>query len=179
MEVLYKLLSDAQASLFILFHKTWVYHWNVTGPDFYQVHKLLNDQYDAMFEEIDRISEHMRYLNVKPLSSMKRMLEVSKVSEGSSSLDKEGMINDLLKSNQTLCDLFAKISDEAETQKSHATSNLVDDLMESHGKFVWMLRATLENKPQKVKEEVLEPEEELIEEIQEVEAQEEIETEIE
>jgi starvation-inducible DNA-binding protein len=179
MEVLYKLLSDAQASLFILFHKTWVYHWNVTGPDFYQVHKLLNDQYDAMFEEIDRISEHMRYLNVKPLSSMKRILEVSKVSEGSSSLDKDGMIDDLLKSNQTLCDLMGKISEEAEKKKSYATANLVQDLMESHGKFVWMLKATLENKPQKVKEEVFEPEEELIEKIQEVEAQEEIETEIE
>ena len=171
MEALYKLLSDAQASLFVLFHKTWVYHWNVVGSDFYQIHKLLDDQYNTMFEEIDRISEHMRYLNVKPLSSMKRVLEVSKIKEGSSSLNSEGMIKDLLKSNQDLCDFMVKISEEAENQKSYATANLVQDLMEAHGKNVWMLRVMLESsskvekvKEEVVEEEVLELEEEIIEE---------------
>jgi starvation-inducible DNA-binding protein len=160
MEVLYKLLSDTQSSLFILFHKTWVYHWNVVGSDFYQIHKLLGDQYTAMFEEIDRISEHMRYLNVKPLSSIQRMLEVSKIKEGSSSLEKDGMLRDLLKSNQDLCDLFGKVSEEAEKQKSYATANLIQDLMEAHGKYTWMLRSTLETSVKSVKEE-LELEEDL------------------
>ena len=56
MERLYKKLSDTQATLFILFQKTWVYHWNVVGPDFYQFHKLFGDHYEEMFEEIDRIT---------------------------------------------------------------------------------------------------------------------------
>jgi len=172
MEALYKLLSDAQASLFVLFHKTWAYHWNVVGSDFYQIHKLFGDQYTSMFEEIDRISEHMRYLNAKPLSSMKRVLEVSKINEGSSSLNSQGMIQDLLKSNQDLCDFMVGISEEAEKQKSYATANLVQDLMEAHGKNVWMLRVMLESSENKVSEEVqeeknIEIEEEIIEEIDE------------
>jgi starvation-inducible DNA-binding protein len=152
METLFKLLSDAQASLFVLFHKTWVYHWNVVGKDFQQLHTLFGSQYETIFEEIDRLSEHMRYLNVKPLSSLKRVLEVSKIDEASSSANADAMISDLLQSNIDFCDIMSQISEEAEKQKSYATANLVQDLMESHGKFVWMLRSFSDNTSKKVEE---------------------------
>jgi starvation-inducible DNA-binding protein len=167
MEKLFKLLSDAQASLFVLFHKTWVYHWNVVGKDFQQLHTLFGGQYETIFEELDRISEHMRYLNVKPLSSLNRILEVSKIKEASSSANAERMISDLLQSNIDFCDMMGKISEEAEEQKSYATANLVQDLMESHGKFVWMLRSFTDTTSKKVQEEVEETQEETIEEIEE------------
>jgi starvation-inducible DNA-binding protein len=160
METLFKLLSDAQASLFVLFHKTWAYHWNVVGEDFPQLHTLFGDQYETMFEEIDRISEHMRFLNVKPLNSLERIVEVSKVKTGQSTTDCHKMVKDLLKSNQDLCDLFTEVAEEADAQKSRATSNLADDLNESHGKFVWMLRSYLESSPGLAKEEVEETTEE-------------------
>jgi len=154
METLFKLLSDAQASLFVLFHKTWVYHWNVVGKDFQQLHTLFGGQYETMFEEIDRLSEHMRYLNVKPLSSLKRVLEVSEIKEANSLVDAEEMISDLLNSNQDFCESLSKISEEAEEKKSYATANLVQDLMESHGKFVWMLRSFSTNPGKKIQEDI-------------------------
>jgi starvation-inducible DNA-binding protein len=144
MEKLYKLLSDAQSSLFVLFHKTWAFHWNVVGSDFTQLHQLFGGQYVAMFEEIDRLSEHMRYLNVKPLSSLSRMLEVTQIQEAASSADASSMISELLSNNEKFCNMLIEISEEAENQKSYATANLVQDLMESHGKFIWQLRAHLQ-----------------------------------
>jgi len=168
MEKLFKLLSDAQASLFVLFHKTWAYHWNVVGEDYPQLHTLFGGQYEAMFEEIDRLSEHMRYLNVKPLSSLNRVLEVSKIKEASSSANAESMISDLLQSNIDFCDMMSKISEESEKQKQYATANLVQDLMESHGKFVWMLRSFSDTSSKQVKEELGDLEE-VVEEIEEIE----------
>lgn len=144
MEKLYKLLSDAQSSLFILFHKTWVFHWNVVGEDFTQLHQLFGGQYETMFEEIDRLSEHMRYLNIKPLSSLSRMLEVTQIEESMSSPSCKEMLTELLENNNKLCDMLTEISEEAESQKQYATANLVQDLMESHGKFIWQLRSHLQ-----------------------------------
>jgi len=144
MEKLFKLLSDAQSSLFVLFHKTWAYHWNVVGEDFTQLHQLFGEQYNTMFEEIDRLSEHMRYLNIKPLSSLTRMLEVTQIQEASSSTGAREMLQDLLDNNTKFCSMMQEISEEAEEQKQYATANLVQDLMESHGKFVWMLRSHLQ-----------------------------------
>jgi len=147
MENLYKLVSDTQASLFVLFHKTWVYHWDVVGPDFQQLHTLFGEQYETMFEEVDRISEHMRYLNIKPVSTLTRTTEVSRVDQASNSaqdIDAMGMVKQLHDDNKALIDLFVEVSEEAEAQKSYATANLVQDLMESHGKMLWMLRSFTE-----------------------------------
>lgn len=147
MEKLFKLLSDAHASLFVLFHKTWVYHWNVVGWDFDQFHRFFGEQYEAMFEEIDRLAEHMRYLNIKPVSTLTRMTEVTRIEQASNSaqgIDVKGMLTQLLSDNQELISILAEISEEAEEQKQFATANIVQDLMESHGKFVWKLRSHLE-----------------------------------
>ncbi len=161
MEKIYKLISDVQANLFLLFHKTWVFHWNVVGPDFQQLHTLFGEQYEAMFEEIDRISEHMRYLNVRPVGTLSRIVEVSSIAEGSNSIEfdemgqkvvtpgkpvikSEDMVKRLLIDNITLIDLLAVVSEEAEAQRQYATASIVQELMESHGKFVWMLRSFIE-----------------------------------
>ena len=161
MEKLYKLISDVQANLFLLFHKTWVFHWNVVGPDFHQLHTLFGEQYTTMFEEIDRLSEHMRYLNIRPVGTLTRVVEVSSIGEGSNMVEYDGegqkivmsgkpvvkssdMIRRLMLDNIQLIELLSGVSEEAELNKQYATTNLVQDLMESHGKFVWMLRSFIE-----------------------------------
>lgn len=161
MEKLFKQLSDLQANLFLLFHKTWVFHWNVVGPDFQQLHSLFGEQYEAMFEEIDRLSEHMRYLNIRPVGTLSRVVEVSTIGEGSNiiQMDELGqrmitpgkpitksdeMIKRLMTDNMILIELLTEASEEAGNQRSYATENLIQDLMESHGKFVWKLRSMIE-----------------------------------
>lgn len=141
MEKLFKQLSDAQASLFVLFQKTWIYHWDVVGPDFQQLHVLFGGQYEAMFEEIDTLTEHMRYLDMKPVSTLTRVVEVSEIKEAASSINADGMVSDLLDSNKKLIEMLTAVSEEADNQKQYATSNLVQSIMETHGKFVWMLRS--------------------------------------
>ena len=161
MEKLYKLISDVQANLFLLFHKTWVFHWNVVGPDFQQLHTLFGGQYETMFEEIDRISEHMRYMNVRPVGTLSRVVEVSSIGEGSNQVqfDEVGqkivtpgkpvtkadeMVKRLMLDNILFIELLSGLSEEAEAQRQYATANIAQDIMESHGKFVWMLRSFIE-----------------------------------
>jgi starvation-inducible DNA-binding protein len=144
METLFKSLSDAQASLFVLFQKTWIYHWNVVGPDFQQLHTLFGEQYNTMFEEIDTLTEHMRYLGMKPVSTLTRVVEVSQISEADSSIGAMEMVSQLRDDNKKLIEILTVISEEADDQKQYATSNLVQSLSETHGKFVWQLRSILE-----------------------------------
>ena len=144
METLFKSLSDAQASLFVLFQKTWIYHWNVVGPDFQQLHTLFGEQYNTMFEEIDTLTEHMRYLGMKPVSTLTRAVEVSQISEADSSIGAMEMVSQLRDDNKKLIEMLTVISEEADDQKQYATSNLVQSLSETHGKFVWQLRSILE-----------------------------------
>ena len=147
MEKLFKQLSDAQASLFVLFHKTWIYHWNVTGPDFQQLHTLFGEQYETMFEELDRLTEHLRYLNMKPVSTLTRITEVSYIEQAANSsqgVNAKGMVKDLMISNQTFISLLTDAHNSADRLESLGTTNVLEDLMETHGKFVWMLRSMSE-----------------------------------
>jgi len=144
MEKLFKQLSDAQASLFVLFQKTWVYHWDVVGPDFHQLHTLFGEQYNTMFEEIDTLTEHMRYLGMKPVSTLTRIVEVSAINEANSSIGANEMISELRDDNMKICDILTDVSEEADIQRQYATSNLVQSITETHGKFIWMLRSFLE-----------------------------------
>lgn len=147
MEKLYKLLSDAQASLFVLFHKTWIYHWNVVGSDFHQLHSMFGEEYSTMFEEIDTLTEHMRYLEIKPVSTLTRITEVSHIDQAANSaqaIDAERMVQQLRDDNKKLIEILTEVSEEADKQKQFATSNLVQTLMETHGKFHWQLRSFLE-----------------------------------
>lgn len=147
METLFKSLSDAQASLFVLFQKTWIYHWDVVGPDFHQLHTVFGEQYNEMFEEIDTLTEHMRYLGMKPVSTLTRITEVTQIEQASNSaqdISAMEMVRQLRDDNKKIVEIFTEISEEADKQKQYATSNLVQTIMETHGKFHWMLRSFLE-----------------------------------
>ena len=143
MEKLYDLLYTAQASLFQLFQKTWVYHWNVVGSDFYQLHTVFGDQYETMFEEIDKLTEHMRYLRMKAPAQLSRVLDLSEIAEADPTPTDKVMISQLMNDNKKIIAIMTNVSEEADKQKQYATSNLVQEIMETHGKFVWMLRSFL------------------------------------
>ena len=143
MDELYELLHKSQTSLFCLFQKTWVYHWNVVGSDFYQLHTVFGEQYNTMFEEIDKLTEHMRYLRMKAIGPISRVVETSELPEATNAPTSESMISQLLADNKKLNEMLTKTSESADGQKLYATSNLVQEIIESHGKFVWMLRSFL------------------------------------
>jgi starvation-inducible DNA-binding protein len=143
MEELYNLLIDAQANLFCLFQKTWMYHWNVMGIDFYQLHTMFGGQYEDMFEEIDRLTEHMRYLKIKAMGPISKVAKLSEIPEAESVISAKEMVSQLMSDNEKLIDKFTTTALKADELKQIATANLLQDLIDRHGKFVWMLRSTI------------------------------------
>ena len=61
-------------------------------------------------------------------------------------------IIDFENDNEILIELLTEAAEEAEAQRTLATANLLQDLMESHGKFVWMLRSFSEKAVPQVEE---------------------------
>lgn len=143
MDDLYQSLFKAQTSLFHLFQKTWAFHWNVIGEDFQQLHTLFGEQYNTMFEEIDRLTEHMRYLRMKPFNSLAKVLETSEIPSVDGQPDARSMITRLAADNKKIIDLLTDVIEKAESAKQYTTSNIAQDLIETHGKFIWMLRSFL------------------------------------
>ena len=65
------------ASLYSLGLKTQNYHWNVTGENFYQYHKLLEKLYKDNLNSIDTLAEHIRLYKEKIPATLEDFAKLS------------------------------------------------------------------------------------------------------
>jgi len=93
--------------------------------------------------ELDRFTEHMRYLRMKAISPISRVIETCEIPEASASPTDKSMVSQLLSDNKKIIELLTSVVEESEKTKQYTTSNIAQDLIETHGKFVWMLRSYL------------------------------------
>lgn len=143
MEEFYKSLYSVQATLMHLYWKTWVYHWNVVGSDFQQYHSMFGEQYEFLAEELDKFSEHMRFYGIKALGPLSIVKDTSVIEDVQVNIDDKGMATDLLTDHQALLTELKKADKLAESTDNPQTCNLLQQMMEDHGKFIWMLRSIL------------------------------------
>jgi starvation-inducible DNA-binding protein len=130
-------------SAFALYVMTHGYHWNVTGPDFFQIHKMLDDQYNDIWASLDDIAEHLRALDAFAPQSMERFLELSVIpSSGPAPINSKDMLLILVKANEALIDVMTHTLHQAEEADEQGIVNFLGGRIETHQKHRWMLRAS-------------------------------------
>src|SRR4051812_6048310 len=98
-EILNRLLSDE----YVLYTKTRNYHWNVTGPDFSELHKFFEAQYEALDEIIDEVAERARSLGGKSLGTLTDFLKQTQLKESpAENPDAKKMIANLLADHEAV-----------------------------------------------------------------------------
>ncbi|MEO8242326.1 MAG: DNA starvation/stationary phase protection protein [bacterium] len=138
-----KSLSDALSSTYSLLIRTHVYHWNVTGPTFYGLHHLMDEQYNDLFIATDVMAERIRSLGqLAPLNLSNLMAKDGKAGP-SPSLPAEEMVADLIEHHEVLAKTLHTLIDLAQEHKDPVTADLATKRSAFHEQAVWMLRATL------------------------------------
>jgi starvation-inducible DNA-binding protein len=142
------LLNKDLADLHVLYTKTHNYHWNVTGPQFYSLHKLLEEQYEALAESIDAVAERVRQLDGFAVGTMAEYLELARLKEeGPGNFPSASdMVANLVNDHEAVIRQLRKDIDETANQHDDATtSDFLTGLAEAHEKMAWMLRTFLES----------------------------------
>ncbi|MBN1275791.1 DNA starvation/stationary phase protection protein [Candidatus Woesearchaeota archaeon] len=129
-----KLLSD----MALLYQKFRNYHWNVTGPGFMQLHKFLEDEYDALAEEVDEVAELVRMKGEKPLSTYKEFLANARLKEGDKDKSKDEMVQELIKDYEQLLGYLKQ-----EFNGDVKTEDLLTGIIARVEKSIWLMRASL------------------------------------
>ncbi|MBC7778955.1 MAG: DNA starvation/stationary phase protection protein [Proteobacteria bacterium] len=139
--ILNKLLADE----FVLYTKTRRFHWNVVGPDFSELHKFFEAQYEAIEAFIDDVAERARALDGTASGSLKEFLALTRLEEKSGTNPQaQGMIEALLGDHETIVrNLRADLDEVGEKHGDAGTNDFLTGLMEQHEKMAWMLRAYL------------------------------------
>jgi len=142
-------LNKILAAEHVLYVKTRNYHWNVTGPHFFSLHQLFEQQYEALEESIDEIAERVRALGFHAVGTMAEFLKLSdlKEEEADTYPSAEQMVTRLVEGHEasirSLREAIAWIGDDCNDQ---GTADFLTGLMEAHEKTAWMLRSVVTEK---------------------------------
>ena len=137
-------LSHILADTYTLYLKTQNYHWNVTGPNFQQLHMLFENQYKEMALAIDEIAERIRALGHKSPGSFKEFKELSSIEDDPDKLDSRQMISSLIKGNEIISRKAQEASLIARKYDDEVSSGLLTSRVSVHEKTTWMLSSLRE-----------------------------------
>lgn len=136
-------LSVLLADTYLVYVKTHNYHWNVVGPRFYELHKMLEDQYNALAESVDVIAERIRMLGYRAPGSFKEFAKLATLEENAKELTADEMLADLLSDYEKLNASLVKYYNQANDVDDQASAGLFAEQMSAHEKTAWMIRSTL------------------------------------
>src|SRR5262245_56354260 len=76
-----KILATLLADESLLYTKTRNYHWNVVGPQFNDLHKFFEAQYEALDGVVDDVAERIRTLGHQTPATMAEFLKSAQLKE--------------------------------------------------------------------------------------------------
>jgi starvation-inducible DNA-binding protein len=138
-------LNTLLADEFLLYTKSRNFHWNVTGPQFNDLHKFFEVQYEALDEVIDDVAERVRALGGRALGTLEEFRASARLGEkpGATPAARD-MLATLLADHEALIRaLRADIETVTDRDRDVGTADFLTGLLEQHEKTAWMLRSFL------------------------------------
>jgi starvation-inducible DNA-binding protein len=143
-----EILSPLLADEYVLYTKTRNYHWNVVGPQFNDLHKFFEAQYEALDDIIDDVAERARALGGRAVATLAEFIKLARLKEHPGrQLTAREMLRDLLADHEALIQTLRRdVETVTDPLKDAGTADFLTGLMEQHEKMAWMLRSFSEGK---------------------------------
>ncbi|RBP83722.1 DNA starvation/stationary phase protection protein [Marinomonas rhizomae] len=135
-------LKHLLADTYTLYLQTHNFHWNVTGPQFRELHLMFEEQYQELALAVDDVAERIRTLDVAAPGTYKAFAELSSVKEVDGVPSSTDMVKYLTKGHEQVVKTARKVLKVAQEADDESSASLVSDRMRVHEKTAWMLRAT-------------------------------------
>ncbi len=131
------LLADS----YTLYLQTHNFHWNVTGPQFRELHLMFEEHYNELAIAVDDIAERIRTLDVAAPGTYRAFAEMSNIQEVDGVPPADEMVEILTRGHEQVVKTCREVFEPAQKAGDESTAALVSDRMRVHEKTAWMLRA--------------------------------------
>jgi len=139
-----KLLNHLLANEYVLYTKTWKFHWNVEGKHFGALHLFFENQFKQLADIVDEVAERARALGFPADGTLTEFLEKTSLSEHPGKNPNDlAMIKILMEDHEEIIRKIHEDSQMANELGDYGTNNFLCELLEKHEKMAWMLRAFL------------------------------------
>ncbi len=136
-------LGIVLADTYTLYLQTHNFHWNVTGPQFRELHLMFEEQYTELAVAVDDLAERIRTLGFAAPATYAQFAKLSNIEESEGVPSASDMVERLTASNETVVRTCRKALKLAQDGDDESTAALLGDRMRVHEKTAWMLRSML------------------------------------
>lgn len=134
-------LKHLLADSYTLYLQTHNFHWNVTGPQFRELHLLFEEHYNELALAVDEIAERIRTLGVEAPGTYKQFAELSSIEEVQEIPSAQDMVAILTAGHEQVVRTCREALQKAQAADDESSAALISDRMRIHEKTAWMLRA--------------------------------------
>ncbi|HWK54933.1 MAG TPA: Dps family protein [Hyphomicrobiales bacterium] len=129
------------ADTYTLYLQTHNFHWNVTGPQFRELHLMFEEQYTELASAVDLVAERIRALGVYAPATYKAFAKLSRIEAVEDVPAAAEMLVTLTRNHEQVVRTCREVLEVAQDAADESSASLVSDRMRLHEKTAWMLRS--------------------------------------
>lgn len=133
------------ADTYVLYVKTQNFHWNITGPQFRELHLFFEGLYKELANAVDDIAERIRMLHRRAPGTMQTFLKLTSIKESEEALSEDEMLSQLFADHEKMIKSLKSRIQICQNDGDEGTADLLIQRLRAHEKAAWMLRSHLEN----------------------------------
>ncbi len=128
----------------VLYQKSRVFHWTVTGPHFFYLHAEFEKLYLETADRIDALAERAAGILLKPISTLTDILVTARLREEPGDPSATEMVRTLAEDLNLLNGELRRASQAATGNGDQTTADLLDEFTNAQEKTLWMFRSFLQ-----------------------------------
>lgn len=141
MEKLFKKLNIDLSDLVIFYLKLNQAHWLITGKEFFDLHKELEEIYNETREHFDSIAERLLQLDQTPVTTASEYLNLALIKENIETKDCIGYMTDILNDMIYLSKSINESIVLANQFDDFVTGDILTGIKAYYDKLIWMFKA--------------------------------------
>jgi starvation-inducible DNA-binding protein len=120
-----------------------MFHWNVEGPDFAQLHEFFSEIYEDAYGAVDQMAEYIRTLDDYAPGSFERFQELTQISGQTKVPRAQLMLEELKVDTERMIELTMQVFEVAQQERREDIANFMAERQSAHGKYLWQIRSFL------------------------------------
>jgi starvation-inducible DNA-binding protein len=134
-----KLLADYQQ----FYMNVRGFHWNITGPEFFELHAKFEELYNDLLLKVDELAERIVTLGKTPLHAYSDYAKVSDVKEAKDISNGKEAVKAIVDTLSNILVQQRGISAFAGELDDEGTASQMSDYIKEQEKIIWMYNAYL------------------------------------
>jgi starvation-inducible DNA-binding protein len=137
-------MRDALSDTFMFYVEAHIFHWNVRGPRFSQLHSLFGEIYEDAFEAVDGLAERIRTLGEPAPMTASELFGDGPIAADIPITDADMMVEKLVSDNAAVGECLNVAQEAAEACGEVGVANFLQERIDRHAKWAWILESTAE-----------------------------------